>query len=84
MRTVLLSVLLIALSGCAALEPRVVTTTVPVTIKCIETRVSKPVWATDTLPLHASLLDKVKALLAERLQRMAYENELEAQIQACL
>lgn len=84
MKIVLFFVLFIALSGCAALEPRVVTTTVPVAVKCIETRIPKPLWATDTLPLHASLLDKVKALLAERLQRMAYEAELEAQVEACL
>ena len=71
----------LALAGCAATAPQKVE--VPVPIPCHVKVPDRPVWATDTLPPGAGLYDKVKALLAERLQRISYETELEAAAKSC-
>mgnify|MGYP000336003866 CR=1 FL=1 len=83
MRPTLIVLLTVLLPACAMI-PETKTVTVPVRVACIEQRITPPIWATDQLPLNASLLDKVKALLAERLQRIGYEAELNAQIEGCL
>jgi len=45
--------------------------------------VERPAWATTTLKPSDDLQTKVRALLAERLQRIGYERKLEAAVQAC-
>ena len=70
----------IALAGCAAVPQRY---EVPVQVPCRVTVPEKPVWATESLKPDADIFDKVKALLAERRQRQAYETKLEAAAKAC-
>lgn len=70
----------LVLAGCNTLPQRV---EVPVPVPCRVTVPTKPVWATDTLPPGAGLYERVRALLAERQQRIGYETELEAATKAC-
>lgn len=56
---------------------------VQVQVPCKTKEIKRPVFATETLTKDSSLFDKVKALLAEREQRIAYELELEASIEGC-
>lgn len=76
-----------ALAGCAGQftepEPRVVRVEVPVTVPCRTDPVSVPPWAADGLRRADSLEVKVRALLAERRQRIGYERELLAANEAC-
>ncbi|WP_277589979.1 hypothetical protein [Pseudomonas chlororaphis] len=70
------------LAGCASQEPevRTVRVDVPVQVPC---RVPVSAWATDSLKKTDSLELKVRALLAERRQRIGYEKQLEAAINGC-
>jgi len=72
----------IALSACGttAKLPDVVTIQKPVRQAIQAKPVEKPAWAVDALPMGAPIDDQVKALLAEREQRKAYETELEAAV----
>ncbi|MCP8465946.1 hypothetical protein NK553_18500 [Pseudomonas sp. ZM23] len=75
-----------ALAGCAgqvAPEPRTVRVEVPVVIPCRAPTVAVPSWATATLHPSDDLQTKVRALLAERRQRMGYEEQLRAAVAAC-
>lgn len=88
MRRVLLFGLIVALAGCGARvapepEPRVVRVEVPVSVPCKTKEVFVPPWAAAGLRKSDSLEVKVRALLAERRQRMGYEGELLAANQAC-
>ncbi|MCO7557650.1 hypothetical protein [Metapseudomonas otitidis] len=77
---------LIALAGCAGrqeAEPRIVRVEVPVAVPCRVEEVAVPPWAASTLRAGDSLEVKVRALLAERLQRQGYELELLAALKAC-
>jgi hypothetical protein len=76
---------LAALSGCAGQvpEPRVVRVEVPVQVPCRVPDVAVPPWAASTLRKADSLEVKVRALLAERRQRIGYERELLAANAAC-
>lgn len=80
-----LAFLLLVLSGCAALEPevRTVRVEVPVLVPCKMQEVSAPPWAAASLKKSDSLELKVRALLAERRQRIGYERQLEAAVDAC-
>lgn len=69
-----------ALSGCQTVPQRVL---VPVAMPCQAEKPRPPVWATDTLQADAGIFDQVKALLAERLQRIGYQSELEAVVDTC-
>ncbi len=71
-----------ALAGCATTTPlpEVVTIQKPVRQAIQAEPVKKPDWAMDSLPIGAPIDDQVKALLAEREQRKAYETELEAAV----
>ncbi|ENY3810728.1 hypothetical protein GHV70_30230 [Pseudomonas aeruginosa] len=85
MRVVLMLVVF-ALAGCAGQvepEPRTVRVEVPVAVPCRAPVVEVPVWATAGLRKGDDLQAKVRALLAERLQRIGYEKKLEAALQAC-
>lgn len=79
-------VIALALQGCAgSAEPEVqyVRVDVPVQVPCRAPEVSVPVWAAAGLRKTDSLEVKVRALLAERRQRIGYETELFAAISAC-
>lgn len=81
----LLVVLALALAGCAAREPevRTVRVDVPVLIPCKTKAVAVPPWAAAGLKKSDRLEVKVRALLAERRQRIGYERKLEAASLAC-
>lgn len=87
MRLILLWVL-VALTGCAGKpavepEPRIVRVEVPVEVPCRTKEVAVPPWAAAGLKAADSLEVKVRALLAERRQRIGYERELLAANEAC-
>ena len=79
-------VFVVALAGCAAQvepEPRMVRVEVPVAVPCRAPAVEVPSWATASLQKGDSLQTKVRALLAERQQHLAYEIRLRAALDAC-
>ncbi|WP_353506387.1 hypothetical protein [Pseudomonas sp. Marseille-Q5299] len=79
-------VLTLGLTGCAgAIEPQVqyVRVEVPVQVPCRAPEVAMPAWASASLQKADSLELKVRALLAERRQRIGYERQLEAAVQSC-
>ncbi|MEN5258612.1 hypothetical protein [Pseudomonas protegens] len=73
------------LTGCATREPevRTVRVEVPVQVPCRVPVVPVPAWAADSLKKTDSLELKVRALLAERRQRIGYEKQLEVAVGAC-
>ncbi|MFK3641270.1 hypothetical protein [Pseudomonas protegens] len=75
----------VLMAGCAAREPevRTVRVEVPVQVPCRSPVVPVPTWATDSLKKTDSLEQKVRALLAERRQRIGYERVLVAAVAAC-
>lgn len=82
----LLFVLALALAGCSGrIEPQVqyVRVEVPVQVPCRVPEVAMPPWAAAGLRKTDSLEVKVRALLAERRQRIGYEKQLEAAVSAC-
>ena len=80
--------MLVALAGCAGQpvaeqEPRVVRVEVPVQVPCRVKAPVVPAWAAEGLRKEDSLEVKVRALLAERRQRIGYERELVAAVASC-
>lgn len=80
--------MVVALAGCAGRpvaepEPRVVRVEVPVQVPCRVKAPAVPAWAAEGLRKEDSLEVKVRALLAERRQRIGYERELAAVAIAC-
>lgn len=75
----------VLMAGCATREPevRTVRVEVPVQVPCRALVVPVPAWATDSLKKIDSLELKVRALLAERRQRIGYERLLVAAVAAC-
>lgn len=75
----------VLLAGCANREPdvRTVRVEVPVLVPCKTQEVTVPTWAAMDLKKADSLEVKVRALLAERRQRIGFERELAAAIEAC-
>ncbi|MGR4042909.1 hypothetical protein [Pseudomonas sp. 910_21] len=75
----------VLMAGCAVREPevRTVRVEVPVQVPCRVSAVPVPAWATDSLKKTDSLELKVRALLAERRQRVGYERVLVAAVEAC-
>ncbi|WP_286952856.1 MULTISPECIES: hypothetical protein [unclassified Pseudomonas] len=74
------------IAGCAGkVEPQVqyVRVEVPVQVPCRAPEVAVPPWAAAGLRKTDSLEVKVRALLAERRQRIGYERLLEAAVSAC-
>ncbi|RPX06795.1 hypothetical protein IPC733_05290 [Pseudomonas aeruginosa] len=85
MRSMIL-IFAVALAGCAGrqeAEPRTVRVEVPVAVPCRAPAVEVPAWAAAGLKKSDDLQTKVRALLAERLQRVGYEAQLLAANQAC-
>ncbi|MBW5465768.1 hypothetical protein GOY11_32030 [Pseudomonas aeruginosa] len=86
MHVVQVLVLVFALAGCAGQvepEPRTVRVDVPVAVPCRVPAVEVPACATTGLRQGDDVQTKVRALLAERLQRIGYEAQLLAANQAC-
>lgn len=80
--------LVVALAGCASQpvaepEPRVVRVEVPVQVPCRVKAPAVPPWAAEGLRKGDSLEVKVRALLAERRQRIGYERVLVAAAASC-
>jgi hypothetical protein len=75
----------VLLAGCAGREPevRTVRVEVPVRVPCKTQEVAVPAWAAAGLKKSDDLELKVRALLAERRQRIAYERELVVAAGAC-
>lgn len=73
------------LAGCAGQAPevRTVRVEVPVPVPCKTEAVTVPTFASEGLKKSDSLEVKVRALLAERNQRIGYEVELLAAVTAC-
>ncbi|WP_244653013.1 hypothetical protein [Pseudomonas syringae] len=73
------------LTGCATQAPdvRTVRVEVPVAVPCRAPVIAVPAWAANGLKKADSLEVKVRALLAERRQRIGYERELVAATTAC-
>lgn len=82
---VMMVALCFALAGCGTREPevRTVRVEVPVLVPCKTQEVAVPPWAAASLNKSDSLELKVRALLAERRQRIGYERELVAASGAC-
>ena len=55
---------------------------VPVPVKC-QVVVQKPQFHFDSAKKEMTIFEKVKLLVAERLQRQAYEAELELALESC-
>lgn len=76
----------LALAGCAGrVEPQIqyVRVEVPVQVPCRAPEVAVPAWATASLKKSDTPEAKVRALLAERRQRIGYERLLESAANAC-
>jgi hypothetical protein len=72
------------LAGCAApAVPPPVEVRVPVPVPCRVELPAAPAFAVSALALDAPIDQQMKALRAERLQRMGYERELVAALNAC-
>ncbi|RNF73309.1 hypothetical protein [Pseudomonas putida] len=74
------------LAGCAtrpAPQIQYVRVEVPVQVPCRAPEVAVPPWAAGGLRKSDSLEVKVRALLAERRQRIGYEKQLEASVTSC-
>ena len=76
-----LVVLALLVSGCSMLPRK--TVYVPVSTPCEVALPDQPAWATDSLSEDATIWVQVKALLAERRQRIGYERELRAAAESC-
>ncbi|QXI45527.1 hypothetical protein HU734_010500 [Pseudomonas wayambapalatensis] len=77
---------ILAIYGCSGqVEPQVqyVRVEVPVQVPCRAPDVAVPPWAAAGLRKSDSLEVKVRALLAERRQRVGYESLLGAAVNAC-
>lgn len=80
--------MVVTLAGCGSRpavepEPRVVRVDVPVPVPCRVKAPAVPAWAAEGLRKEDSLEVKVRALLAERRQRIGYERELSAAVASC-
>lgn len=72
------------LAGCAApTVPPPMDVRVPVPVPCRVELPAAPTFAVSALALDAPIDQQMKALRAERLQRIGYERELMAALDAC-
>ena len=81
----LIVVSILALAGCsvASSVPSYVEVKVPVAVPCKTADVARPAFAVDQLPIGATIDALMRALRAERHQRIGYERELIAANEAC-
>lgn len=82
-QVLLACLLLTACAGHREPEVRTVRAEVPVQVPCRAPEVAMPPWAAAGLRKTDTLEVKVRALLAERRQRIGYERLLEAAVSAC-
>lgn len=83
-RVILVGIFLLA--GCGETprpDPVYVEVKIPVPVPCKTVEVSKPAFAVDQLKIGTPIDQQMRALRAERHQRIGYEQELEAAINAC-
>lgn len=73
---------IVSLTGCAG-TPKVQIAEVPVPVPCKVAQPERPLFAVDGLAIGSDIWEQMKALRAERLQRIGYEAELEAAVRAC-
>lgn len=76
----------LVLTGCGnapTLPPAYVEVKVPVPVPCQTAPVSVPAFAVDQLPIGATIDVQMRALRAERHQRIGYERELLAANEVC-
>ena len=86
--TAMAAIILVLIAGCTSQpvtepEPRVVRVEVPVPVPCQVKAPAVPAWSAEGLRKGDSLEVKVRALLAERRQRIGYERLLVAAVQSC-
>lgn len=76
---------ILALSGCSSAPPApsYVEVKVPVAVPCKTADVARPAFAVDLLSIGAPIDMQMRALRAERHQRIGYERELLAANEAC-
>ncbi|QIC86506.1 hypothetical protein F0336_08710 [Serratia liquefaciens] len=74
-----------ALAGCTTAPPvpSYVEVKVPVAVPCKTVDVARPAFAVDQLPIGSPIDTQMRALRAERHQRIGYERELLAANEAC-
>lgn len=79
------AIITLALAGCAGAPPSpdYVEVKVPVPIPCRTEDVARPAFAVDQLQIGATIDAQMRALRAERHQRIGYERELVAANEAC-
>ncbi|HGM5000223.1 TPA: hypothetical protein ACKPZR_001109 [Serratia marcescens] len=75
----------LALAGCSSAPPApsYIEVKVPVAVPCKTADVARPAFAVDQLPIGAPIDMQMRALRAERHQRIGYELELLAANEAC-
>ncbi|WP_448678922.1 hypothetical protein [Pseudomonas nicosulfuronedens] len=76
-------ILPLLLAGCATTQPKPVEVRIPIPVPCRTPAVETPRFATVDLRPADDLQTKVRALLAERQQHLAYETRLRAALDAC-
>lgn len=71
--------------GCSSTPPAppYVEVKVPIAVPCKTADVARPAFAVDQLPIGATIDIQMRALRAERHQRIGYERELIAANEAC-
>ncbi|WEJ72844.1 hypothetical protein [Pseudomonas sp. PSE14] len=75
--------LLLSIAGCTSTVPQPVEVRVPVPVPCQTPSIELPRFVTADLRPADDLQTKVRALLAERQQHLAYETRLRAALDAC-
>ncbi|MCJ1878569.1 hypothetical protein [Pseudomonas nitroreducens] len=80
---VLMLIFPLLIAGCAATSPKPVEIRIPIPVPCHTPAIEAPRFATTALRPADDLQTKVRALLAERQQHLAYETRLRAALQAC-
>lgn len=78
-------IMVCVLVGCAGAPPApsYVEVKVPVTVPCKTADVARPAFAVEQLPIGSPIDTQMRALRAERHQRIGYERELLAANEAC-
>ncbi len=73
------------IAGCSSASPApsYVEVKVPIAVPCKTADVARPAFAVDQLPIGAPIDMQMRALRAERHQRIGYERELLAANEAC-
>ncbi|QHC46386.1 hypothetical protein EFZ62_16010 [Serratia marcescens] len=82
-RLIVVSVLALASCSSAPPAPTYVEVKVPIAVPCKTADVTRPAFAVDQLPIGATIDVQMRALRAERHQRIGYERELIAANEAC-